>query len=56
MASRERGRRGGGRGNDQPPSAFDQQALMEAISTATATIVQASVVATNIAQASATVG
>ena len=55
MASRGRGRRGGGRGNNQPPPAFDQQAFMEAISVVTATIVQASVVATTIAQASANV-
>ena len=56
MASRGRGRRGGGRGNNQPPPAFDQQAFMEAICAATATIAQASVVATTIAQASANVG
>ena len=35
---------------------LDQQAFMEAISVATTTIVQTSVVATTIAQASATVG
>ena len=56
MASRGRGRRGGGRGNNQAPLAFDQHAFMEAINAATATIVQASVVATIIAQASANVG
>ena len=56
MASRGRGRGGGGRGNNQPPPAFNQQAFMEAISSATTTIVQASVVATTIAQASANVG
>ena len=38
------------------PLAFDQQAFMEAISTATATIAQASAVATTIAHASATAG
>ena len=38
------------------PLAFDQQAFMEAIGTATATITQASVVATTIAQAGTTVG
>ena len=56
MASRERGRRGGGRGNNQPPPTFDQQAFMEAIGAMTATIMQASAVTTTIAQASATVG
>ena len=56
MASRERGHRGSGRGNNQPPPTFDQQAFMEAISAATATIAQASVVTTPIAQASANVG
>ena len=56
MASRGRGRRGGGWSNNQPPLAFDQQAFMEAISAATATIAQASVVATTIAQASANMG
>ena len=56
MASRGRGLRGGGRGNNQPPLAFDQQAFMEAISAATTTIAQASVVATTIAHASANVG
>ena len=56
MASRGRGRRGGGRGNNRMPPSFDQQAFMEAIGTTTATIAQASDVATTIAQASATVG
>ena len=56
MASRGRGHIGGGRGNNQPPPAFDQQAFMEAIGTTTATIARASVVATTIALASATVG
>ena len=56
MASRERGCRGGGRGNNQPPPAFDQQAFMEAISAATATIAQAGGVATTIAQANANIG
>ena len=55
MASQGRGRRSGGRGNNQPPPAFDQQAFMEAISVTTVTIVQASVAATTIAQASANV-
>ena len=36
MASRGRGRRGGGRGNNQPPPAFDQRAFMEAVGAATA--------------------
>ena len=56
MASRGRGCRGGGRNNNQPPLTFDQQAFMEAIGAAIATITQASVVATTIAQASATMG
>ena len=42
MASLGRRHRGGGQGNNQPPLAFDQQAFMEAIGTATATIAQAS--------------
>ena len=54
--SRKRERRGGGQGNNRMPPAFDQQASMEAIGTVTATIAQASVVATTIAQASTTVG
>ena len=56
MASRGRLHRGGGPGNNQPPPSFDQQAFMEAIGTATATIAQASAVTATIAQASATVG
>ena len=56
MASRGRGHRGGGQGNNQSILAFDQQAFMEAIGTTTATIAWASVVAATIAQASATVG
>ena len=56
MASQGRGRRGGGRDNNHPPSAFDQQAFMEAIGTTTATIAQASAMAITIAHASATVG
>ena len=46
MESRGRGCRGDGRGNNQPPSAFDQQTFIKAIG----------VVAAIIAQASATVG
>ena len=53
MASRGRGRRGGGRSNNPRPPVFDQQAFIEAIGATTATIVQASVVAATIAQASA---
>ena len=53
MASRGRGRRGGGRSNKPRPLAFDQQAFIEAIGVATATIAHASVVAATIAQASA---
>ena len=56
MESRGRGRRGSGQGNNQPPPAFDQQAFMEAISDATTTIAQASVIATTIAQARANAG
>ena len=56
MASQGRGHRGGGQGNNQSPPAFDQQAFMEAIRTVIATIAQASIVATTIAQASANVG
>ena len=52
MASRGRGRRGDGRNNNQLPSAFDQQAFIEAIGATTAAIAQVSVVATTIAQAS----
>ena len=55
MASRGRGRRGGGWNNNQPPPTFDQRAFMKAIGDATASITQASAVATTIAQASATV-
>ena len=49
-----KGRRGGGWSNNPLPPAFDQQAFMEAIGVATATIAQASVAAGTIAQASAT--
>ena len=56
MASRGRGRRGGGRGNNRMPPAFDQQAFMEAIGDAIETIAQASAVVATIAQASATAG
>ena len=56
MANRGRGRQGGGRNNNPLPSAFDQRAFIEAISAATATIAQTSVVAATIAQASATMG
>ena len=48
--------RGGGRGNNQPPSAFDQQAFLEAISAATAIIAQASVVAATFVWTSETKG
>ena len=54
MASQERGHRGGGWSNNPRPPAFDQQAFIEAIGAAAATIAQASVVAATIAQASAT--
>ena len=55
MASQGRGRRGGGRSNNPRPPDFDQQAFIEAIGVATATIAQVSVVATILAQASAVV-
>ena len=42
MAGRGRGHQGGGQGDNQLPPAIDQQAFMEAISVATATIAQAS--------------
>ena len=41
MASRGRGRRGRPRGTGQAPSAFDQQAFVEAIGIAVAAITQA---------------
>ena len=44
--------RGGGRGNNQPPPAFDQQAFLEAISAATAIILQASGVVATFARTS----
>ena len=56
MEGRGRGHRGGGQGNNPPPLAFDQQAFMEAIGTATATITRASAVAATIALSSATLG
>ena len=56
MSSRGRGRRGGGRGNNRMPPAFNQEAFIEAIGGATATIAQMSDAAATIAQASATVG
>ena len=51
MENQERGRGDGGRGNNQPPSALDQQAFVEAISAATAALMRAGVIATTIAQA-----
>ena len=54
MASRGRGRRGGGRSNNPLPPAFDQQAFIEAIGAATATIAQESAMVTTIAQDSVT--
>ena len=55
MASQGRGRRGGGLSNNPRPPAFDQQAFIEAIGVATATVAQASSVATILAQASVVV-
>ena len=51
-----KGTRGSGRSNNPLPSAFDQQAFMEAIGASTTTIAQASVAAATIAQAGATTG
>ena len=51
MENRERGRGGGGRDNNQPPLALDQQAFVEAISDATATLMRSGVIAVTIAQA-----
>ena len=56
MAHQGRGRRGGEQGNNQQPPTFHQQVFIEVIGIATVAIVQASVVATTIAQASANVG
>ena len=56
MASRGRGRLGGGRNNNQPPLTFDQRAFIEAIGDAIATIAQVSVMATTISQAGAIMG
>ena len=56
MTSRGRGHRGSGQSYNQPPPAFDQRAFIEAIGAMTVTIVQVSVVATTIEQASASVG
>ena len=50
MASRGRGHKGGGWGNNQPPPAFDHQAFIEAISVATATLMQTGVIVVTIAQ------
>ena len=55
MANRGRGRRGGGQNNNPLLLTFDQQAFIEAIGAATATIAQANAVAATNAQASATV-
>ena len=49
MANRGRGRRGGERNNNPLPSAFDQQAFIEAIGTAIATIAYASAMTATIA-------
>ena len=56
MSSRGRGRRDSGRSNNPLPLAFNQQAFIEAIGAATATIAHASVVVATIAQASVTGG
>ena len=56
MASRGRGHISGGWGNNQPPPAFDQQAFLEAISTATTIIAQANAVVATFARTSATEG
>ena len=46
MASRGRGRRGRPRGTGQAPPVFDQQAFVEVVGIAAATIAQASVAGT----------
>ena len=56
MANRERGRQGSGWNNNPLPLSLDQQAFIEAIGIATATIAQESVMVATIAQASITVG
>ena len=52
MANREGGRGDGGRGNNQPPPALDQQAFVEAISAATTALMWVGVIAATITQAS----
>ena len=54
--SQRRGCQGGGRSNDPLPRAFDQQAFMEAIGAAIATISQVSATVATIAQARAKAG
>ena len=54
MASRGRGRRGGGWSNNPLPPVLDQQAFIKAIGAATATIAHASSITATIAQPSAT--
>ena len=54
MASRGKGRRGGGWSNNPLPPAFNLQAFIEAIGATTATVAQATTMATTVAQASAT--
>ena len=55
MANQGRGRQGGGWNSNPLPLAFDQQAFIEAIGIATATIAYASAGIATIAQTSATV-
>ena len=54
MENRERGRGAGGRDDNQPPPALDQQAFMEAISVATVALMRADVITATIAQVGAT--
>ena len=54
MENRERGCGDGGRDNNQPPPALDQQAFVEAISVAIVALMRAGVIAATIAQAGAT--
>ena len=53
MASRARGRWGGGRSNNPRPPVLDYQTSIKAVVAATTTLMQAGVVAATISQASA---
>ena len=53
MENREKGSGDGGRDNNQPPPAFNQQAFVEAISAAIAALMRVGVITSTIAQAGA---